>query len=106
MNEQQKTVSSQGEKRDTSPPIKGEKKQSKADSEFKPDVFTALAGKSTDLDWFMFENKVRQIISDLVEPMQDKTNTFIARSENVLTDLELLGRRVDEVEFTMSKVQR
>lgn len=54
----------------------------------------------------MFENKVRGIIQDLVEPMQDKTNTFIKKSENVLMDLETIGRRVEELEFAMTKVQR
>ena len=52
----------------------------------------------------MFENKIREIISGLVEPMQDKTNTYITKSEHVHGDLEGLARRIEELEFSMTKV--
>jgi septation ring formation regulator EzrA len=37
--------------------------------EFSPQLFGEMVGKASDLDWFMFENKVREIIGNLVEPL-------------------------------------
>jgi len=34
-------------------------KGNSGDMDFNKEVFTVLAGKSTDLEWFMFEAKIR-----------------------------------------------
>lgn len=41
--------------------------------DFNKEVFGVLAGKSSDLTWFMFESRIRQLVLDLCEPIQEKS---------------------------------
>jgi hypothetical protein len=41
-----------------------------ARTEVNHQLFSALMGKTSDLDWFMFETKVRQIILELIDPIK------------------------------------
>jgi hypothetical protein len=36
------------------------------EDQFHKELFSILAGKSNEIDWFSFENKIRGIISDQV----------------------------------------
>lgn len=36
---------------------------------FDTEVFSILAGKSSELQWFMFETRIRQVVSELLEPL-------------------------------------
>ena len=37
--------------------------------DFGKDVFSVLSGGANDLEWFMFENKIREIIHEIIAPI-------------------------------------
>ena len=79
--------------------------QAAAHAEVNEQLFSALLGKTSDLDWFMFETKVRQIILELVEPIKSKNDLMMAKEEHQFAELEVIQRRLDEVEYVVQKVQ-
>lgn len=70
-----------------------------------PKLFTNLVEKTSDLDWFMFENKVRSIIQELIEPVLVKSEFINTKSENLNIDVEVLMRQADEIQFALNKLQ-
>lgn len=48
---------------------KAKKSVENKDIDFNSEVFGVLAGKSSDLTWFMFESRIRQLIIELTEPI-------------------------------------
>ena len=40
--------------------------------EFHQEIFTIMAGKATELQWYMFETRIRQIVQEIVEPLSSK----------------------------------
>lgn len=68
-------------------------------------MFKDLIAKATDLEWFQFENKVRQIVQDLLEPMQIRTNFVLEKADNINSDINVLYRYADELKFTITKLQ-
>ena len=72
--------------------------------DFNKEVFTVLAGKSTDLEWFMFEAKIRQVICDLMEPLQQKQQGVTEKFKLQHQDFQIIRRKLEELEFTFHKV--
>lgn len=68
-------------------------------------LFSALLGRTSDLDWFAFETKVRQIVLDLLEPMKHRAEFVISRGGGAHVEVECMSRRLTEVEFVVSKLQ-
>mmetsp|Transcript_19384 Transcript_19384/g.29747 ORF Transcript_19384/g.29747 Transcript_19384/m.29747 type:complete len:94 (-) Transcript_19384:4563-4844(-) len=54
----------------------------------------------------MFENRVRQLITEIVNPLQDRQKDIIDKFQTQNYDFNLLRRRFEELEFIMQKVQR
>ena len=48
-------------------------------TEVNKQLFSALIGKTSDLDWFMFETKIRQIILELIDPVKQKNDYLIQK---------------------------
>lgn len=74
--------------------------------EFHKEVFSILKENATEIQWYMFETRIRQIVTDLIDPFskhqQDNFQRFIGQAN----DYEIIKRRVEELEFTFQKVQR
>lgn len=68
-------------------------------------AFSNFVGKAQDIEWFMFETKIRTIIKELVQPMLNKTEEFIKVSDDIMDEIGVFKRRVEEVEFAMHKLQ-
>ena len=56
-----------------------------------------------ELDWYLFENRIRSIIHQLVEPYALKAINGAESVQVVKRDNEKLKRRVDELEFMLHK---
>jgi hypothetical protein len=41
----------------------------KEESEFGKEFFSMLKDRASELDWFMFETRIRTVIQELVEPL-------------------------------------
>jgi len=41
--------------------------------DFNKDVFSVLKGRGSELDWCAFENRVKELVLELVEPLNDFT---------------------------------
>ena len=39
------------------------------DAEFGKEVFSFLKGKANHIEWFTFENRIRQVVQDLMTPL-------------------------------------
>ena len=74
--------------------------------ELDSEVFSLFAGKASDLQWFMFENRVRDLISDLLLPIQQRQMDVMTKFTDQTVDFEVQRRKLDEHDFSMSKVQR
>lgn len=79
--------------------------QSKEDY-FNREVFSVLAGKSTELQWFMFENNIRDLVSTLLEPLDLKNDKLSKRQLQLGKDFENVLKRVSEVEYVIDKVRK
>ena len=44
--------------------------------DFNKDVFSILKGKGSELDWQCFENRVKELVLELVEPLNDYTKEY------------------------------
>jgi len=74
------------------------------ESEFGKEFFSMLKDRASELDWFMFETRIRTVIQELVEPLQDTTTTYVTKSDSEFKEIYNLMRRVEEMEFAMQKV--
>ena len=59
--------------------------------------------RPAELDWYIFENRIRAIIHQLVEPYALQTMNGTEKAEAVKKEHEKLKRRVDELEFMLHK---
>lgn len=66
---------------------------------------TPMSSKNKELDWFVFENRVREIIKDIVDPMANKTTDNHEELIDLKKRNEMLKRKVDEMEFVLHKSQ-
>jgi len=83
-----------------------QEKEKTGEVDFGKDVFSVMAGRATELEWFMFETRIRQLVQEIVEPVQDRTNSYNDAVTVAKQDMQILRRRIEEVEFVMQKVQR
>ena len=74
--------------------------------EFHQEIFTIMAGKATELQWYMFETRIRQIVQEIVEPLSSKQTDINQQFVGQNSDFAILKRRVEELEFIFQKVQR
>ena len=65
-----------------------------------------MAHGAAELDWFTFESRVRQIISEMVQPVKKTAETFY--EEVKMGQLQVLDikRKCDEMEFVMAKLNK
>ena len=70
----------------------------------KPEVEDKLGvEKPGELDWYIFENRIRTIIHQLVEPYAIKIIHGTDTANAVKKDHEKIKRRLDELEFILNK---
>lgn len=74
--------------------------------EFHQEIFSIMSGKATELQWFMFETRIRQIVQELIEPLSHKQSDINQSFVSQTSDFAILKRRVEELEFIFQKVQR
>ena len=55
------------------------------------------------MDWFSIETKVRKLVSELVEPTIRRGIDERDVAQKVQTGLDVLKRKVDEIEYTTLK---
>lgn len=79
---------------------------SRQEDYFNKEVFSVLAGKNTELTWFMFENKIRDLITQVVDPLDNKTEKLSKKHLHMGRDFENLSKRLSEVEYTMERVKK
>ena len=65
-----------------------------------------MAGKATELQWFMFENQVRDLIKHVIEPLDTKNDKLTQKCVQIGMDFEKTSKRLSEIEFIMDGVKK
>ena len=67
--------------------------------EFEETVFTMLEGKMSEMQWFVFETKIRQVITELTTPILDSQSNLKEKWTEQLNEYVAIKRRIEELEF-------
>lgn len=83
-------------------------KQREKDKEFKKhqSMFKNMTDKSTELQWFMFETRIRQTIQELLEPLNSRQSEMNEQSIRQATEQTNARRRIEELELVVTKLMR
>ena len=68
--------------------------------DFNKEIFSVLSGKkSSELTYLSFETRIRQLVLELIEPLDKNHKDIYLKFAVVLNEHEFLRRRLSEIEF-------
>jgi len=59
-----------------------------------------------EMDWFKFETRIRKVILELLEPTAKRASDVDRDLRNVRSRLDKLGRRVDDSDYQVEKIDK
>ena len=59
-----------------------------------------------EVDWYTFENRMRELIHRQIEPITNKAAESMNSNREIRKEYEAMKRRVDEFEFILHKTQK
>ena len=74
--------------------------------DFNKEVFSILKGSPGQLEWGLFENRIREIVIEVLEPQVDKAKAHMMETERNNTDIQYLKRRLESIGGFLSDVKR